>query len=98
MIVVVGDPSKNGAEQFLNVPGHGYEHACAASIQNICLAAHCLGLGTLWLSLYEKEDTRQIFNISTDKDPIGIVLLGYAAHEPSTPPRKELNDKVRYID
>lgn len=98
MIVVVGDPSKNGAEQFLNSPGHGYEQACCASIQNICLAAHCLGLGTLWFSLYEKEDVRSIFGIPAEKDPVGIVLLGYAAHDPAAPPRKGLADKVSYLD
>ncbi len=98
LIAVVGDPSKNGAEQFLNVPSEGYINACSAAIQNICLASHSLGLGTLWLSLYEKEAVRKILGIDAQKDPVGIVCLGYPAGNPPTPPRKGISEKVRYIE
>lgn len=97
LIVVVGDPAKNGAEQFLNSPGEGYVQACAAAIHNICLAAHSLGLATLWYSLYEKEDVRNIFGIADTKDPVSIVCLGYAAQEATAPPRKSLADKVTFL-
>lgn len=46
LIVVTGDPERNGAEQFLDEPSKGYEHASCAAIQNILLAAHGLGLAT----------------------------------------------------
>lgn len=95
LIVVTGDPSKNGAEQFLNLPGACYVDACSAAIQNICLAAHSLGLGSLWYTLYEKETAREIFGV--EKDPVGIVCLGYPATPPGQTRRKSLEEKVRYI-
>lgn len=98
LIIVVGDPSKNGAEQFLNTPVNGYKQACAAAIENICIAAHCLGLGTLWFSLFEAKSAREIFSIASDKDPVGIICLGYPAKELVAPPRKAVCEKVQYID
>lgn len=95
LIVVTGDPSKNGAEQFLNVPGKCYVDACSAAIQNICLAAHTMGLGTLWYTLYEKETAKAIFGV--DKDPVAIVCLGYPAVPPGATRRKSLEEKVRFI-
>jgi nitroreductase len=55
-------------------------------------------LGSLWFSLFEKETVRTLFDIGEDKEPIGIVCLGYSARDFSAPPRKSLEDKVRYMD
>lgn len=97
LIVIVGDPAKNGAEQFLNCPTSGYEHACAAAAQNICLAAHSLGLGTLWLSFFEKDVAREIFQIEQDKDPFAIICLGYSAREAGAPARRSTAEKVTFL-
>ncbi|AOT70647.1 nitroreductase family protein [Geosporobacter ferrireducens] len=98
LIVVVGDPSKNGAEQFLEEPSQGYEHACSAAIQNMLLAAHSMGLESLWLSLFEKKDVRKIFEIDEDKDPVAIICLGYPEHIGQAPTRKSIESKVRFIE
>lgn len=97
LIVVVGDPAKNGAEQFTNEPSKGYLNACSAAIQNMCLAAYSMGLGTLWYSLYEKQSVRDIFGVPEDKDPVGIVCLGYPTQTFAAPKRMGLSEKVRYI-
>lgn len=98
LVVVVGDPAKNGAEQFLDEPGAGYVQACSCAIQNMLLAAHAQGLATLWFSLYEKTDVREIFAISADKDPVGIVCVGYPERIGTAPVRKGVAEKVRYLD
>lgn len=99
LIAVTGDPERNGAEQFLDEPSMGYEHACCAAIQNILLAAHSLGLATLWLSLFEKKDARSIFGIDQKQDPVAIICLGYPQGPMMVPPpRKELNTKVKFLD
>lgn len=98
LIVVTGDPERNGAEQFLNEPGKGYEHACCAAIENILLAAHGLGLAALWFSLFEKQDARQIFGINEQTDPVAIVCLGYSDVSSTAPARKPLTTKVKYLD
>ena len=98
LIVVTGDPERNGAEQFLDEPGKGYEQACCAAIQNILVAAHGLGLATLWLSLFEKRDARAIFKIDEQKDPVAIICLGYPQGVTLAPARKELSSKVIFLD
>ena len=98
LIVVTGDPERNGAEQFLDEPGKGYEQACCAAIQNILVAAHGLGLATLWLSLFEKRDARTVFNIDEKKDPVAIICLGYSQGITTAPARKELSSKVIFLD
>lgn len=98
MIVVLADPSKYGGEHFLDEPSLGYLEGCACAVQNMMLAAHAQGLGTLWWSLFEKKDVRKIFGISEDKDPIGIVCVGYPQKLGNAPVRKSLEEKVRYID
>lgn len=99
LIVVTGDPERNGAEQFLDEPGKGYEHACCAAVENMLLAAHGLGLASLWFSLFEKADARRIFGIDEKLDPVAIVCLGYTDSQNTTAPaRKELAAKVRYLE
>ncbi|MBA4392666.1 MAG: nitroreductase, partial [Desulfobacca sp.] len=48
LVVVVGDPKKTGADSFLEGGGVGYQLACAAAVQNMMLAAHSQGIGSLW--------------------------------------------------
>lgn len=98
LLVILGDPAKNGAEQFLNFPTSGYEHACAAAAQNICLAAHSLGLGTLWLSFFEKDFARELFHIEPAKDPFAIICLGYPARATGAPARRSPAEKTTYLE
>lgn len=98
LVVVVGDPTRNGAEQFLDEPSLGYLEACSCAVQNMMLAAYAQGLGTLWFSLFEKKDARALFGISEDKDPIGIICVGYPERVGTAPVRKSLDEKVRYIE
>jgi nitroreductase len=98
LIVVIGDPSRNGAEQFLDEPSPGYLEASSVAIQNMMLSAHDQGLGTLWFSLFEKTDVRQIFNIGPDKDPIGVICVGYPQHPLPPPPRKGIEQIVKFLD
>ncbi len=69
MIVVVGDPKKTGVDMFMDEGMAGYQSACAAAIQNIHLAAHSFGLGSLWFTLFDKKALRGILEISDEKTP-----------------------------
>jgi 5,6-dimethylbenzimidazole synthase len=98
LIVITGDPERNGAEQFLDEPWQGYEYSCCAAIENMLLAAHSLGLATLWFSMFEKQDVRKIFGIDQKMDPVAIICLGYTDANISAPVRKDLAIKVKYLD
>jgi nitroreductase len=97
MIVVVGDPKKTGVDMFMEEGMVGYQAACAAAIQNMHLAAHSFGLGSLWFTLFDKKTLRDILEISDEKTPLAIVLLGKPGASPTAMPRKSIKDKTRYI-
>jgi 5,6-dimethylbenzimidazole synthase len=89
IIVVIGDPKKTGVDMFM--------HACAAAIQNMHLAAHALGLGSLWFTFFDKQNLRDILDIDPGKTPVALVCLGKAAGEPQKMPRKDFKEKTKYM-
>jgi nitroreductase len=70
------------ADKKLDKLGGYWVQDCAASTQNILLAACERGLGSLWLGVYPKEDraskAREIFNVPVDVVPFSLVVLGHA--------------------
>ena len=97
MIAVVSDVKKTGLDAFLEEGNVGYQYACAAAIQNIHLAAHSFGLGSLWFTLYDKKNLRDILNLPQEKNPLSIVCLGKPATETKAPKRKPVEEKVVWI-
>ena len=74
------------------------EHSVAAAIQNICLRAYDLGLGSLWIGdvFYAYEETRKYFN--KDWKLSGAITLGYAATEGKIPRKKSLDEVAEFIE
>lgn len=97
LIVVVGDPKKSGVDTLQEEGNVAYQHACAAAIQNMHLAAHALGLSTLWFTLFDRKALREILEIGEEKFPVGLVCLGKPDGEPMQVPRKEIEKFTRYI-
>ncbi|MFC1836268.1 nitroreductase family protein [Thermodesulfobacteriota bacterium] len=97
MICVVGDPKKTGADMFLNHGASAYQHGCAAAIQNLMLAAHAEGLGSLWFTLFDQDAVREILNVAPEKNPLALICLGKPGGEPYGTPRKPVGDKITYI-
>jgi nitroreductase len=60
-----------------------WEQDLSAAIENMLIAAVSLGLGTVWLGVYPKEDilafVRKAFKIPEEVVPIAIILTGYPA-------------------
>jgi nitroreductase len=61
------------------------------------LAAHALGLGTLWFTLFEKESIRKILKIDQAKEPLALICLGKPAAVSSPTPRKGVKDITAYV-
>jgi 5,6-dimethylbenzimidazole synthase len=95
MIAVIGDPEKTGVDMFQEDGGVAYQHACAAAIQNMHLAAHAMGYGTLWFTLYDKNAIKEILGIAEKMMPLALVCVGKPASSIPAVPRKEVT--VRYI-
>jgi len=97
MIAVIGDPEKTGADMFQEEGGVAYQHACAAAIQNMHLAAHALGYSTLWFTLFDKKAMREILDVARQRMPLALVCLGKPASNMPAVQRKDVKEKVRYI-
>lgn len=97
VIAVVGDPKKTGVDMLLKEGGVGYQHACAAAIQNINLAAYALNLSSLWFTFFEKEPVREILDISPGKTPIALVCIGKPNKRIEQVPRKDISKKTIFI-
>ncbi|NTV36200.1 MAG: nitroreductase family protein [Anaerolineaceae bacterium] len=61
---------------------------CSAATQNILLAAHGLGLGAVWVSVYgappREEGMRQLTSLPPEVHPHSLIPIGYA-FEPVLP-------------
>lgn len=63
-------------------------------VQNFCLKAYELGLGTLIMGLYDVDKVREILEIPAEQEIVSIIALGYPDIEPVMPIRKPTEDIV----
>lgn len=97
VIAVIGDPRKSGVDMFTEEGPMGYQAACAAAIQNMHLAAHALGLSSLWFTLFDKKALREILGIVPEKIPLALICIGKPDSLPAPTPRKNIKEKATYI-
>lgn len=97
VIAVIGDPKKTGVDMFMEEGGMGYQAACEAAIQNMHLAAHSMGLGSLWFTLFDKKNLRGILGIDPGKTPLALICIGKAGSTSSPVPRKGVKERTTYI-
>jgi len=76
--------------------GDWFMYDLGLATQNICLAAHKEGLGTVIVGLFDHDRAREILNVPPDREVVAIVPLGYPDHEPSPPKRKSMGELVRW--
>lgn len=64
---------------------------CAAATQNIMLAAHSIGLGSVWLGVYPRiermEPLIKLMELSENVIPISLLAIGYPNEEVPQPVR-----------
>jgi nitroreductase len=77
-IVVGGDKTVQSKTGFL-------VEDCSAAIQNMLLAAHGLGLGTVWCGLYPvpklTKVVKTILNLPPEIVPVGLFALGHKVED-----------------
>lgn len=88
-----------GASQAILVLGDEHLHHdtdywhvdCAASTQNMLLAAHSLGIGSCWIGIYPRKkrisDFSALFDLPSHIKPFALVALGYPDEERPVPDR-----------
>jgi 5,6-dimethylbenzimidazole synthase len=98
LVAVVGDPKKSGMDMFQEDGPVGYLLACSAAIQNMMLAAHALGLGSLFFTLFDKANLRRILDIPGQQTPVALVCIGKPAAPLKPVPRKAIEETVVFLD
>ncbi len=70
--------------------------AAGACIQNMLLAAHALGLGTVWLGqiLKNKDRVNVVLQLSDRYDLMAILAIGYPKHRNQQSRRQPLTDFI----
>jgi 5,6-dimethylbenzimidazole synthase len=92
LIAGAADPRDTGADQFMPGRGTGYAYSCCAAVQNMLLAAHALGVGTLWFTLYDTTKAKEILGIPGELDLVSIVVAGYPAEPAKNIPRRPVDE------
>jgi nitroreductase len=64
------------------------------AMQNLTLAAHGLGLGTVHVGLFDAPKAAQILEVPDGVALVEMTPLGYPEGQSITPPRKELSEFV----
>ncbi|MFB3850479.1 MAG: nitroreductase family protein [Acidobacteriota bacterium] len=64
---------------------------CSACVQNILLSAHALGVGSVWLGIYPREERMKglsgLLNLPENTIPFAVVAIGYPAKKIEQPER-----------
>lgn len=68
----------------------------AAATQNLLLAAHALGLGACWVSLFSDEQVKEALNLPKGIRPVVTIPLGHTKSKTKPKPRRPLKDIVNY--
>lgn len=65
-----------------------------ASVMNILLAAHSLGLGTCWIGAFDEKRVSSVLSIPAHVRPIALITVGYPDEMPEAPPR--LDERIEH--
>ena len=66
------------------------------AMQNLCLAAHALGLGTVIVGFFDHKKAEEILSVPDSVEVVAMTPLGYPAAEGSVRKRKEFSEFVFY--
>jgi nitroreductase len=66
----------------------------ALAMQNLTLAAHAVGLGTVHLGLFDAKEVAKILDVPDGAVVVEMTPLGYPDEQPVAPRRKELSEIV----
>ena len=72
--------------------------ATSCYIQNFMLAAWSEGVGTFWSSIATSQIKREILQVSSDYDIVGVLAIGYPEEIPEVKPRTAIESKIKELN
>ncbi len=86
---------------FRNAPEYWITD-CAIAAQNICLAAHALGIGAVWLGTYPQMERvkkqAELFSLPENIVPHSIIALGYPKKNEKFPVRDQYEEDKAHFE
>ncbi|RJQ36605.1 MAG: nitroreductase [Dehalococcoidia bacterium] len=76
--------------------GDWYMFDTALAMENLVLAATSLGLGTVFLGLFDAPKAARLLDVPEGFAVVAMTPLGYPDQEPQPRPRRELSETVFY--
>ncbi len=98
VVVACAELGKSGYKQGKPATDKGdwYMFDVALAMQNLTLAAHSLGLGTVHVGLFDTKKVAGILEVPRGFCVVEMTPLGYPDQEPKVRPRKELSEIAFY--
>ena len=98
LLVLLGERGKSGqyGEGFATDKGDWYMFDVGIAAQNVALAAHSLGLGTVHVGAIDHKKAAEFLAVPEGFEVVEILPLGHPTFGPKSPPRKELKEFVTY--
>jgi nitroreductase len=94
-IIVCGEPARAHRQELSYLL-----QDCSASIENLLLAAHLLGLGAVWLGVHPNQDRidgiRARFGVPDDILPLAAIAIGHPTETPA--PRSRYRAEAVHAD
>lgn len=72
--------------------GDWFMYDVALAMQNLTLAAHSLGLGTVHVGLFDAQKVAETIGIVPGMAVVALTPLGFPDQQPAAPRRRELSD------
>jgi nitroreductase len=63
--------------------------------QNLSLAAHAMGLGSVMMGLFDQDKAAAALNVPPNHELVTLIPMGYPSKVPSAPKRRGLEEFVR---
>jgi nitroreductase len=91
-----GPPGRGGGGggAFITDKGDWFMFDSALAVQNMVLAAHALGLGTVILGTFDAAQVEKALGVPRGYRVVTMFPVGVPDHEGKAPPRKELSEIV----
>jgi len=91
----LGSAGYKGGE-LVTDKGDWFMFDVAIAMQNLALAAHSLGLGTVYVGLFDPQKVARLLDVPDGYRVVVLTPLGYPAETKDPRPRKELPEIIFY--
>ena len=69
----------------------------AASVMNMMLTAHELGLGSVWVGAFDENTVGEVMGLPDNLRPVALIPIGYPSAVPAPTPRMLGEEAVEFV-